>query len=75
MTGTVLLVTSLGFLGLGPQLPTPEWGAMIAEAEPYLAQAWWVAFFPGLAILITGIGLSLLGDGLTEMLREGGQSD
>jgi peptide/nickel transport system permease protein len=71
MMGTVLLVTSLSFLGLGPQPPTPEWGAMIAEAESYLTQAWWVAFFPGLAILITGVGLSLLGDGLTELLREG----
>lgn len=71
MMGTVLLVTSLSFLGLGPQPPTPEWGAMISEAENYLTQAWWVAFFPGLAILITGVGLSLLGDGLTEMLREG----
>lgn len=69
MVGTILLVTSLSYLGLGPQPPTPEWGAMIAEANPYMLQAWWIALFPGLAIMITGIGLALLGDGLADVLR------
>jgi peptide/nickel transport system permease protein len=69
MVGTILLVTSLSYLGLGPQPPTPEWGAMIAEANPYMLQAWWIALFPGLAIMITGVGLALLGDGLADVLR------
>jgi peptide/nickel transport system permease protein len=69
MVGTILLVTSLSYLGLGPQPPTPEWGAMIAEASPYMLHAWWIALFPGLAIMLTGVGLALLGDGLADVLR------
>jgi peptide/nickel transport system permease protein len=69
MVGTVLLVTSLSYLGLGPQPPTAEWGAIIAEARPFLLQAWWVSLFPGLAIIVTGIGLAFLGDGLADALR------
>ena len=69
MVGTILLVTSLSYLGLGPQPPTPEWGAMIAEARPFMLQAWWMALFPGLAIVLTGVGLALLGDGLADVLR------
>lgn len=69
MIGTVLLVTSLSYLGLGPQPPTPEWGAMISDARPYILQAWWIALFPGLAIVFTGVGLALLGDGLADILR------
>jgi peptide/nickel transport system permease protein len=69
MVGTILLVTSLSYLGLGPQPPTPEWGAMIAEARPFMLQAWWIALFPGLAIMLTGVGLALLGDGLADTLR------
>lgn len=69
MVGTILLVTSLSYLGLGPQPPTPEWGAMIAEARPFMLQAWWIALFPGLAIVLTGVGLALLGDGLADALR------
>jgi len=69
MVGTILLVTSLSYLGLGPQPPTAEWGAIIAEARPFLLQAWWIPLFPGLAILVTGIGLAVLGDGLADLLR------
>jgi peptide/nickel transport system permease protein len=69
MVGTILLVTSLSYLGLGPQPPTPEWGAIIAEARPFMLQAWWIALFPGLAIVLTGVGLALLGDGLADALR------
>lgn len=69
MVGTILLVTSLSYLGLGPQPPTPEWGAIIAEARPFLLQAWWIPLFPGLAIVLGGIGLALLGDGLADALR------
>lgn len=69
MVATILLVTSLSYLGLGPQPPTPEWGAIIAEARPFLLQAWWVPVFPGLAIIVTGVGLAFLGDGLADALR------
>lgn len=69
MIWMILLFTSLSYLGLGPQPPTPEWGAMIEEARPFLTQAWWIPLFPGLAILFTGTGLALLGDGLTDALR------
>ena len=69
MVATVLLVTSLSYLGLGPQPPTPEWGAIIAEARPFLLEAWWVPLFPGLAIILTGVGLAFLGDGLADALR------
>ena len=69
MVATILLVTSLSYLGLGPQPPTPEWGAIIAEARPFLLQAWWVPVFPGVAIILTGVGLAFLGDGLADALR------
>lgn len=71
-TGMVLAIltgATLSFLGLGPQPPTPEWGAMIAEGRQFLTQAWWMPTFPGLAILFVGITFSLIGDGLAERRR------
>lgn len=65
----ILQAAGLSFLGLGVQPNIPEWGAMIAEGRGFLARAWWISVFPGLAILLTGIGLSLLGDSLADMLR------
>lgn len=65
----ILSATALSFLGLGVQPPDPEWGQMIAEGRTFLANAWWMVTFPGLAIVVTGIGLSLIGDGLTDWLR------
>jgi peptide/nickel transport system permease protein len=68
-TGMVLAImtgATLSFLGLGPQPPTPEWGAMIAEGRQFLLQAWWMPTLPGLALLVVGISLSLIGDGLAE---------
>src|SRR2546429_33496 len=68
-TGMVLAIltgATLSFLGLGPQPPTPEWGAMIAEGRQYLLLAWWMTTLPGLALLVVGVGLSLIGDGLAE---------
>jgi peptide/nickel transport system permease protein len=65
----VLSATALSFLGLGVQPPDAEWGQMITEGKTYLAQQWWMVTFPGLAIVLTGIGLSLLGDGLADRLR------
>jgi len=72
-TGMVLAIltgATLSFLGLGPQPPTPEWGAMIAEGRQYLLLAWWMTTLPGLALLVVGVALSLIGDGLAE--RRGG---
>ncbi|MGH6883271.1 ABC transporter permease [Hypericibacter sp.] len=68
---TIVLGSSLGFLGLGVRPPTPEWGAMIAEGANYLTTAWWIAFFPGLAICILALGLSLIADGLARLLNTG----
>lgn len=65
----ILQAASLSFLGLGVQPNIPEWGAMIADGRGFLARAWWISVCPGFAILLTGIGLSLLGDGLADMLR------
>ena len=71
-TGMVLAIltgATLSFLGLGPQPPAPEWGAMIAEGRAFLLQAWWMPTFPGLAILFVGVTFSLIGDGLAERRR------
>lgn len=70
---SILAGAALGFLGLGVQAPTPEWGVMIAESREFVVTAWWLPFFPGLAIAIVGISFSLLGDGLTQFLRRRGQ--
>jgi peptide/nickel transport system permease protein len=66
----ILLVSGLSFLGLGVQPPLPEWGAMIAEGRDFIRQAWWIATMPGLAILMTGVALALIGDGLAQRLGE-----
>lgn len=74
MTDAVLAIvlgSSLGFLGLGVQPPTPEWGAMIAEGQTYLTTAWWIAIFPGLAVCSLALGLSLIADGLARLLNTG----
>ncbi len=64
----MLFVSGLSFIGLGAQPPTPEWGAMIADAQSYVRSAWWVAAFPGLAITLTVIGFNLLADMLQDLL-------
>ena len=64
----ILFVTTLGFLGLGVPPPAPDWGTMIAEAQPYFNTQWWLAVIPGLAIILTGLGLSLIADGLAQRL-------
>ncbi|MDD2055023.1 ABC transporter permease [Pseudomonas putida] len=66
---TILAVTSLGFLGLGIQPPTPEWGVMISEGRNFILDGWWISLFPGLAIVYVGITFALLGDGLDDFLR------
>ena len=76
MGGAILVAAALGFLGLGPPPPTPEWGRMIAESREFLPQAWWYATVPGVAILLVVMGFNLLGDGLRDALdprlRRGG---
>ena len=62
----ILLGSSLSYLGLGIQPPTPEWGLMIAEGQNFIATAWWMTFFPGLAIVLLATGFSLLADGAAE---------
>ncbi len=68
MGGIIMTVAGLGFLGLGAQPPSPEWGAMIAAGRRFLLDEWWIAFFPGIAISLAGLGFCLLGDGLRDML-------
>jgi ABC-type dipeptide/oligopeptide/nickel transport system permease subunit len=63
-----LSIAALGFLGLGPQPPTPEWGAILNDGRDYVTVAWWIAFFPGAAICLYVIAVSLLGDGVRELL-------
>jgi ABC-type dipeptide/oligopeptide/nickel transport system permease subunit len=67
--GTVLLALGgLGFIGLGAQPPAPEWGALLAAGREYMDTAWWLATFPGLALMLTVMGFNLLGDGLRDVL-------
>jgi dipeptide transport system permease protein len=64
----ILDAAALGFLGLGAQAPTPEWGTMLADSLKFLQRAPWVVTFPGLAILITVLAFNLMGDGLRDAL-------
>jgi dipeptide transport system permease protein len=67
-SAAILEAAALGFLGMGAQPPTPEWGTMLAEAREFISRAWWVVTFPGLAILITVLAINLMGDGLRDAL-------
>jgi peptide/nickel transport system permease protein len=69
--GNIILAASLGFLGLGAQPPSPEWGAMIADGQNYMLTSWWLATIPGLAVVFVGVAFSLVGDGLADLLRPG----
>lgn len=67
--GTIVLTAAgLGFLGLGAQPPTPEWGAMVSDGRNYLVDQWWMSTLPGLAIALTVLGFNLLGDGVRDLL-------
>jgi dipeptide transport system permease protein len=68
ISSAVLDAAALGFLGLGAQPPTPEWGTMLADARQYIDNAYWVVTFPGVAILVTVLAFNLLGDGLRDAL-------
>jgi peptide/nickel transport system permease protein len=65
----ILAIVTLGYLGLGVQPPTPDWGRMMAEGEPFLTTRWQLATYPGIAVVITALGLALLADGLADLLR------
>ena len=65
----MVAVVTLGYLGLGVQPPTPDWGTMISDGQLFLATKWWIPSLPGLAVVITGVGLSLVGDGLADVWR------
>jgi dipeptide transport system permease protein len=62
----ILDAAALGFLGMGAQPPTPEWGTMLAEAREFILRAWWVVTLPGCAILLTVLAINLMGDGLRD---------
>jgi len=66
--GAILMASALGFIGLGAQQPTAEWGAMVATGRNYILDQWWYSTFPGLAILVTATGFNLLGDGVRDLL-------
>lgn len=69
---TILAVTALSFLGLGVQPPTPEWGVMIADGRNFIFDAWWISTCPGLAIICAGLALTLIGEGLDDLVRPKG---
>ncbi|QIM15842.1 ABC transporter permease [Leucobacter insecticola] len=69
----MVAVVTLGYLGLGIQPPTPDWGTMIADSQQFIQTQWWLSALPGLAVVVTGISLSLLGDGLGDVLRVSGE--
>jgi peptide/nickel transport system permease protein len=68
MARVIVIESALSFLGLGVQPPTPTWGGMLADGRVYITTAWWLATFPGLAILVTVLGINLFGDGLRDTL-------
>ena len=69
----MMVGASLSFLGLGVSAPTPEWGAIITGGRPFLTSAWWISIFPGIFLVVTGLGFSLIGDGLSDKLRQKGR--
>ncbi|MFN6985775.1 MAG: ABC transporter permease, partial [Rhizobium oryzihabitans] len=74
VANNILLESSLTFLGLGVDPTIPSWGGMLADGRTYLQTAWWVSVFPGLAILLTVLGLNLLGDWLRDSLDPTGRT-
>jgi peptide/nickel transport system permease protein len=66
----ILLASTLSFLGMGVQPPAPEWGAIISDGRDWLLQAWWISTIPGVVLVITGLGFSLIGDGISSILGQ-----
>jgi peptide/nickel transport system permease protein len=69
MALSILLGSSLGYLGLGAQPPTAEWGVLIADGKNFMNTGWWMSVFPGIAIVIAGVSFSMFGDGLADLFR------
>jgi peptide/nickel transport system permease protein len=67
----ILAIVTLSYLGLGIQPPTPDWGTMIADGQDFLTTQWQLTTIPGVAVIISGLALSLIGDGLADVLRPG----
>jgi len=67
-SNAILDVAALGFLGMGAQAPSPEWGTMLADAREFVSSAWWIVTFPGMAILVLVLAINLMGDGLRDAL-------
>ncbi|QUL57872.1 ABC transporter permease [Paenibacillus tritici] len=70
MIGLLVAIVTLGYLGIGIAPPTPDWGTMISDGQPFITTAWWLSAVPGFAVVYTGIALSLLGDGLADIWRK-----
>jgi len=68
VAGSILTAAGLSYLGLGAQPPTSEWGAMLSSSRSYLRDSWWMATFPGMAIVLVVLSLNLFGDGLRDIL-------
>ena len=68
IASAILLAAGLGYLGLGAQPPTPEWGLLFSTDRDCLAIAWWITTFPGLAIMVTVLAINILGDGMRDAL-------
>jgi peptide/nickel transport system permease protein len=66
---SILAIVTLGYVGLGVQPPTPDWGRMISDGYPFITNQWELSTFPGIAVVITALGLSLLADGLADLMR------
>jgi peptide/nickel transport system permease protein len=62
-------VITLGYLGLGIQPPTPDWGSMIADNRAFITSQWWLPAMPGFAVVVTGLGFALLADGIADVWR------
>ncbi|MDQ0089199.1 peptide/nickel transport system permease protein [Paenibacillus anaericanus] len=69
MVGLLVAIVTLGYLGIGIAPPTPDWGTMISDGQSFITTAWWLSAVPGLAVVYTGIALSLVGDGLADLWR------
>lgn len=70
MVGLLVAIVTLGYLGIGIAPPTPDWGTMISDGQPFITTAWWLSAVPGFAVVYTGIALSLVGDGLADIWRK-----
>jgi peptide/nickel transport system permease protein len=69
MVGLLVAIVTLGYLGIGIAPPTPDWGTMISDGQSFITTAWWLSAVPGIAVVYTGIALSLVGDGLADLWR------